>query len=153
MCAERAVKYFKEFVEPQLAAGNNVLIAAHGNSLRSIIMYLDALTSQEVRIRGREGGDASSCLPFLGPGVGAVPGYRVGAIHGYPHAVCGQRREIHEEGLSCGPHRYRRLCPHTGEKRGNKGVQDGGLRASLRVWGFILKQSANGHKLKGQGTH
>ena len=51
MCAERAVKYFKEFVEPQLAAGKNVLIAAHGNSLRSIIMYLDALTSQEVRMR------------------------------------------------------------------------------------------------------
>eukprot|EP00897_Mesotaenium_endlicherianum_P000214 jgi/Mesen1/10193/ME000766S09559 len=48
MCAERAVKYFKENVEPKLKEGNNVLIAAHGNSLRSIIMYLDALTSQEV---------------------------------------------------------------------------------------------------------
>ncbi|KAL3696909.1 hypothetical protein R1sor_010985 [Riccia sorocarpa] len=48
MCAERAVKYFSEQVEPQLAAGKNVLISAHGNSLRSIIMYLDKLTSQEV---------------------------------------------------------------------------------------------------------
>lgn len=48
MCAERAVAYFKEFVEPELKAGKNVLIAAHGNSLRSIIMYLDRLTSQEV---------------------------------------------------------------------------------------------------------
>lgn len=36
-------------IEPQLQAGKNVLIAAHGNSLRSIIMYLDKLTSQEVR--------------------------------------------------------------------------------------------------------
>lgn len=48
MCAERAVAYFKEQIEPQLAAGKNILIAAHGNSLRSIIMYLDKLTSQEV---------------------------------------------------------------------------------------------------------
>lgn len=48
MCAERAVAYFKEEIEPQLTAGKNILIAAHGNSLRSIIMYLDKLTSQEV---------------------------------------------------------------------------------------------------------
>ena len=48
MCADRAVAYFKENVEPQLKAGKNVLIAAHGNSLRAIIMYLDSLTSQEV---------------------------------------------------------------------------------------------------------
>ncbi|MCO5574446.1 hypothetical protein L7F22_028231 [Adiantum nelumboides] len=48
MCAERAVAYFVKEIEPQLAAGKNILIAAHGNSLRSIIMYLDKLTSQEV---------------------------------------------------------------------------------------------------------
>ncbi|KAI3736602.1 hypothetical protein L2E82_26490 [Cichorium intybus] len=48
MCAERAVAYFKQQIEPQLQAGKNVMIAAHGNSLRSIIMYLDKLTSQEV---------------------------------------------------------------------------------------------------------
>ncbi|XP_073143014.1 2,3-bisphosphoglycerate-dependent phosphoglycerate mutase 1-like [Henckelia pumila] len=48
MCAERAVAYFRENIEPQLLSGKNVMIAAHGNSLRSIIMYLDKLTSQEV---------------------------------------------------------------------------------------------------------
>ncbi|KAG0448720.1 hypothetical protein HPP92_027690 [Vanilla planifolia] len=48
MCADRAVAYFKENIEPRLLIGNNVLIAAHGNSLRSIIMYLDKLSSQEV---------------------------------------------------------------------------------------------------------
>ncbi|KAK4487630.1 hypothetical protein RD792_005718 [Penstemon davidsonii] len=48
LCAERAVAYFKEYIEPQLLSGKNVMIAAHGNSLRSIIMYLDELTSQEV---------------------------------------------------------------------------------------------------------
>jgi 2,3-bisphosphoglycerate-dependent phosphoglycerate mutase len=48
MCAERAVAYFEDNIEPKLAAGKNVMIAAHGNSLRSIIMYLDKLTCQEV---------------------------------------------------------------------------------------------------------
>ncbi|KAL1536210.1 2,3-bisphosphoglycerate-dependent phosphoglycerate mutase 1 [Salvia divinorum] len=48
MCAERAVAYFTEFIQAQLFSGKNVMIAAHGNSLRSIIMYLDKLTSQEV---------------------------------------------------------------------------------------------------------
>jgi 2,3-bisphosphoglycerate-dependent phosphoglycerate mutase len=48
MCAERAVAYFTEKVEPVLQAGKNVLISAHGNSLRAIIMYLDSLTSKEV---------------------------------------------------------------------------------------------------------
>ncbi|XP_056167168.1 2,3-bisphosphoglycerate-dependent phosphoglycerate mutase 1-like isoform X1 [Syzygium oleosum] len=48
MCAQRAVTYFCDEIEPQLFIGKNVMIAAHGNSLRSIIMYLDKLTSQEV---------------------------------------------------------------------------------------------------------
>ncbi|CAL5202884.1 unnamed protein product [Lathyrus oleraceus] len=48
MCAERAVAYFRDRIEPKLLSGKNVMIAAHGNSLRSIIMYLDKLTSQEV---------------------------------------------------------------------------------------------------------
>lgn len=48
MCADRAVAYFRDHIEPQLFSGKNVMIAAHGNSLRSIIMYLDKLTSQEV---------------------------------------------------------------------------------------------------------
>nr|XP_028961058.1 uncharacterized protein LOC103408571 isoform X3 [Malus domestica] len=48
MCSQRAVAYFREQIEPQLQSGKNVLVAAHGNSLRSIIMYLERLTSQEV---------------------------------------------------------------------------------------------------------
>nr|XP_027191340.1 uncharacterized protein LOC101500018 isoform X2 [Cicer arietinum] len=48
MCLRRAVTYFKEFIEPQLQSGKHVMVAAHANSLRSIIMYLDKMTSQEV---------------------------------------------------------------------------------------------------------
>ncbi|WJX53546.1 2,3-bisphosphoglycerate-dependent phosphoglycerate mutase 1 [Trifolium repens] len=48
MCSRRAVAYFKDFIEPHLESGKHVMVAAHANSLRSIIMYLDRLTSQEV---------------------------------------------------------------------------------------------------------
>ncbi|CAK9135425.1 unnamed protein product [Ilex paraguariensis] len=48
MCLGRAVAFFKEKIEPQLLTGKHVMVVAHANSLRSIIMYLDKLTSQEV---------------------------------------------------------------------------------------------------------
>ncbi|MDW8307034.1 MAG: 2,3-bisphosphoglycerate-dependent phosphoglycerate mutase [Leptospiraceae bacterium] len=46
--AERTIPYFKEEILPQLSSGHNILISAHGNSLRSIVMYLDGLTKEEV---------------------------------------------------------------------------------------------------------
>ncbi|XLU30499.1 hypothetical protein S245_066565, partial [Arachis hypogaea] len=42
-----------EKIEPQLLSRKNVMIAAHGNSLRSIILYLDKLTSQEISVSRR----------------------------------------------------------------------------------------------------
>ncbi|KAL2498786.1 Phosphoglycerate mutase family protein [Abeliophyllum distichum] len=48
MCLGRAVSFFKEHIEPQLLRGRHVMVVAHANSLRSIIMYLDKLTPQEV---------------------------------------------------------------------------------------------------------
>lgn len=46
--AARAIPYFKEFIVPYLAKGKNVLVSAHGNSLRAIIMHLDRLSKEEV---------------------------------------------------------------------------------------------------------
>lgn len=48
MTAARSIPYFKEMVIPYLEEGKNVFIAAHGNSLRSIVMYLDSLSKEEV---------------------------------------------------------------------------------------------------------
>lgn len=45
---QRVVAYFNSRIMPHLLAGDNVLIAAHGNSLRSIIMMLDGLSPDEV---------------------------------------------------------------------------------------------------------
>jgi len=46
--AERTIPFFKESIIPLLESGKNVLISAHGNSLRSIVMFLDNLTKEEV---------------------------------------------------------------------------------------------------------
>jgi len=48
MTSERSIPYFKEKILPLLQSGKNVFISAHGNSLRSIIMYLDDLSTDEV---------------------------------------------------------------------------------------------------------
>lgn len=47
-CAARTLPYFHDKILPFLEAGKNVLIAAHGNSLRSIIMQLEKLSKEEV---------------------------------------------------------------------------------------------------------
>ena len=44
----RAVPYFEKHIEPLLKSGKNVLLVAHGNSLRTIIKHLDELTDKQV---------------------------------------------------------------------------------------------------------
>ena len=44
----RVIPYFEEEIQPQILAGKQVLITAHGNSLRALIMYLEQLSSEEV---------------------------------------------------------------------------------------------------------
>jgi len=46
--AERTIPFFNEIILPQLRAGKSILISAHGNSLRSIVMELDQLSETEV---------------------------------------------------------------------------------------------------------
>jgi 2,3-bisphosphoglycerate-dependent phosphoglycerate mutase len=48
MTAARTIPYFREAIFPHLERGENVFIAAHGNSLRSIIMELDGLSREQV---------------------------------------------------------------------------------------------------------
>ena len=48
MTAERVLPYFENTIMPDLKAGKNVIIAAHGNSLRALIMKLDHMSPEEV---------------------------------------------------------------------------------------------------------
>ncbi len=46
--AARTLPYFKSKILPRVTAGETILVVAHGNSLRSIVMDLDHLTKEQV---------------------------------------------------------------------------------------------------------
>lgn len=46
--AARALPYFESKILPPVKKGKNVLVSAHGNSLRAIVMKLDALSQEDV---------------------------------------------------------------------------------------------------------
>ncbi len=48
MTAERTIPYFVEEIIPDLNSGMNVLVAAHGNSLRSIVMHIEGISPEEI---------------------------------------------------------------------------------------------------------
>ena len=46
--AERVLPYWEKSILPHLEKGENILISAHGNSLRALVMHLDKLTREQV---------------------------------------------------------------------------------------------------------
>ena len=46
--ADRVLPYYEQHIRPQILAGRNILIAAHGNSLRALVMQLDKLSREAV---------------------------------------------------------------------------------------------------------
>lgn len=46
--AQRVLPYFETIIKPHFAKAQNVLIVAHGNSLRALIMVLDGLAAKEI---------------------------------------------------------------------------------------------------------
>ena len=40
--------YFKQNIIPQLSEGLNVLVAAHGNSLRALVMEIEKISPDEI---------------------------------------------------------------------------------------------------------
>lgn len=45
---ERAVPYYKENVVPLVQSGKNVLIVAHGNSIRSLEKYIESISDEDI---------------------------------------------------------------------------------------------------------
>ncbi|MFW5704327.1 MAG: 2,3-bisphosphoglycerate-dependent phosphoglycerate mutase [Nanoarchaeota archaeon] len=46
--AERTIPYYKKEILKQLKGGKNVLVTAHGNSLRALIMFLEKMTPEQI---------------------------------------------------------------------------------------------------------
>ncbi len=46
--ADRVLPYYHTKIEPELKKGKNILISAHGNSLRALIMYLENLSKEQI---------------------------------------------------------------------------------------------------------
>ena len=45
---ERVLPYWHDAIRPEIQNGKNVIIAAHGNSLRALVKYLDGMSDEEV---------------------------------------------------------------------------------------------------------
>jgi 2,3-bisphosphoglycerate-dependent phosphoglycerate mutase len=46
--AARVLPYYRQQIEPMVASGKTVLVAAHGNSLRALVMAIEGLTPDEI---------------------------------------------------------------------------------------------------------
>ncbi len=45
---ERMLPYWHEVIAPKVSSGKRVIIAAHGNSLRALVKYLDKISDEEI---------------------------------------------------------------------------------------------------------
>ena len=48
MTAERTVPFYEREIAPRVREASRILVVAHGNSLRSVVMHLDQLSAAEV---------------------------------------------------------------------------------------------------------
>jgi len=46
--AARVLPYYEAEIEPKLKTGKNIIIAAHGNSLRALIMHIEKLSPEQI---------------------------------------------------------------------------------------------------------
>tara|TARA_Y100001970_G_C14177345_1_gene827750 strand:- start:310 stop:972 length:663 start_codon:yes stop_codon:yes gene_type:complete len=48
MTAERTLPYYNDVIKPQINSGKNIIISAHGNSIRAIVMEIFNLTPEQI---------------------------------------------------------------------------------------------------------
>jgi len=56
----RAIPYWQTTIEPLIARGENIIVSAHGNSIRAIIKYLDNISEEEI-----SGVNIPYCIPLV----------------------------------------------------------------------------------------
>ncbi|WP_413493477.1 2,3-diphosphoglycerate-dependent phosphoglycerate mutase [Morganella psychrotolerans] len=45
---DRVIPYWTDIIKPRVASGEKVIVAAHGNSLRALVKYLDNMSEDEI---------------------------------------------------------------------------------------------------------
>jgi len=45
---KRVIPYFEKEIIPEMKKGKNILVCAHGNSIRGLIKYFDKLSDEEI---------------------------------------------------------------------------------------------------------
>lgn len=58
--AARVIPYYESHIRPDVMAGKNVVVAAHGNSIRALIMHLERLTPEQILAR-----EVSTGVPMI----------------------------------------------------------------------------------------
>lgn len=48
MVYERSVPFYKQVVLPLLMEGKNILLVAHGNSIRSLVKYIESISDEDI---------------------------------------------------------------------------------------------------------
>lgn len=48
MVYERVLPYYKQEIEPKIREGKNILVSAHGNSLRALVKYLENIPDEQI---------------------------------------------------------------------------------------------------------
>lgn len=46
--SDRVMPYYHKYIEPELKKGKDILISAHGNSLRALMMFLEKLSKEKI---------------------------------------------------------------------------------------------------------
>ena len=45
---ERVVPYYQQQIAPRIKLGKRIIVAAHGNSLRALVKYLDTISDEDI---------------------------------------------------------------------------------------------------------
>lgn len=48
LTAARVIPYWQQVIVPEIKAGKSIIIAAHGNSLRALVQYLDGISNEVI---------------------------------------------------------------------------------------------------------
>ncbi len=59
-CERRTTPFFLQYILPQVVSGKNVIVAAHGNSLRPMIKFLEKLTPEKAGSM-----EIGLCTPYI----------------------------------------------------------------------------------------